>query len=67
MSSRRESLNQRAATSASASSGPPPPPPVQFSIAMLGAMGVGKTALTTQFLSSENANTYEDDGGFELV
>jgi len=39
-------------------------PPKQYRVTMLGATGVGKSALTSQFLSSDHMNTYdtvEDD------
>ena len=38
------------------------PPPEQFRVAMLGASGVGKSALTSQFLSSDHMNTYDNIG-----
>jgi GTPase SAR1 family protein len=33
----------------------------QYCVAMLGATGVGKSALTRQFLSSDHMATYEDE------
>ena len=38
------------------------PPPERFRVAMLGASGVGKSALTSQFLSSDHMNTYDNVG-----
>ena len=38
------------------------PPPQQYRVAMLGASGVGKSALTSQFLSSDHMNTYDNVG-----
>lgn len=39
------------------------PPPAAHRVAMLGASGVGKSALTSQFLSSDHMNTYDAVGG----
>ena len=36
--------------------------PIQYTVAMLGASGVGKSALTSQFLSSDHMNTYDTVG-----
>ncbi len=38
------------------------PPPRQYRVAMLGASGVGKSSLTSQFLSSDHMNTYDNVG-----
>ena len=38
------------------------PPPQAHRVAMLGASGVGKSALTSQFLSSDHMNTYDAVG-----
>ena len=38
------------------------PPPSQYRVAMLGASGVGKSSLTSQFLSSDHMNTYASVG-----
>ncbi len=48
------------------------PPPQAHRVAMLGASGVGKSALTSQFLSSDHMNTYDAVGkegknGIELL
>ena len=40
------------------------PPPQQYRVAMLGASGVGKSALTSQFLSSDHMNTYDNVGKY---
>ena len=37
-------------------------PPKQYRVTMLGATGVGKSALTSQFLSSDHMNTYDTVG-----
>lgn len=36
------------------------PPPRRYKVTMLGAPGVGKSALTSQFLSSDHMNTYDN-------
>ena len=36
--------------------------PVQYTVTMLGGSGVGKSALTSQFLSSDHMNTYDTVG-----
>ena len=36
--------------------------PVQYTVAILGASGVGKSSLTSQFLSSDHMNTYDSVG-----
>ncbi len=41
---------------------PSAPPPEAYRVAMLGASGVGKSALTSQFLSSDHMNTYDAVG-----
>ena len=38
------------------------PPPRRYKVTMLGAPGVGKSALTSQFLSSDHMNTYDNVG-----
>ena len=38
------------------------PPPKRYKVTMLGAPGVGKSALTSQFLSSDHMNTYDNVG-----
>ena len=38
--------------------------PIQYTVAMLGASGVGKSALTSQFLSSDHMNTYDTVGKY---
>ena len=40
------------------------PPPKRYKVTMLGAPGVGKSALTSQFLSSDHMNTYDNVGEF---
>jgi GTPase SAR1 family protein len=42
-----------------------PSPPKQYRVAMLGASGVGKSSLTSQFLSSDHMNTYDSVGKFQ--
>lgn len=42
-----------------ATTSPTPAPLDPLRVAMLGAAGVGKTALTAQFMTSEYLNTYE--------
>ena len=37
-------------------------PPRQYRVTILGAAGVGKSALTSQFLSSDHMNTYDSVG-----
>ena len=41
-----------------------PVTPIQYTVAMLGASGVGKSALTSQFLSSDHMNTYDTVGKY---
>lgn len=43
------------------------PPPEQFKVAMLGATGVGKSSLTSQFLTSDHMNTYDNVGEFKFL
>lgn len=38
--------------------------PKQYRVAMLGAASVGKSSLTSQFLSSDHMNTYDTVGKF---
>ncbi|KAF0307317.1 GTP-binding protein RAD [Amphibalanus amphitrite] len=49
------------APAAAAPPSPPPQPVSSFSVALLGATGVGKTALIDQFMSSECTNAYDRD------
>jgi hypothetical protein len=44
-----------------------PSPPKQYRVAMLGASGVGKSSLTSQFLSSDHMNTYDSVGKIWIV
>ncbi|KAF0306712.1 Ras guanine nucleotide exchange factor L [Amphibalanus amphitrite] len=55
------------APAAAAPPSPPPQPVSSFSVALLGATGVGKTALIDQFMSSECTNAYDRDRGVEFV
>ena len=43
-----------------------PVTPIQYTVAMLGASGVGKSALTSQFLSSDHMNTYDTVGKYKV-
>lgn len=41
--------------------------PKQYRVAMLGAASVGKSSLTSQFLSSDHMNTYDTVGKLALT
>lgn len=49
------------------SSAPPVAAPDPYRVLMLGSSGVGKTALTAQFMTSEYLNTYEASLGLSFI
>ncbi|XP_014238840.1 GTP-binding protein GEM isoform X1 [Trichogramma pretiosum] len=54
-----ESAEQESSKNSNASKAAPPKEVMSYSVAILGARGVGKSALISQFMSSEGINAYE--------
>ena len=67
--SRKNSHRPRATSRCGGDAASPGEAPViqQYRVAMLGASEVGKSALTSQFLSSDHMNTYDTVGTLYLI